>query len=91
MLFFKTYKIARWWLYTPLIPALWKQRQVDLCEFKASLIYSVSSRSARATQRTLVSKKQKNLQNTHTHTQSPMSIHVLEAQGTSSHKEIKLP
>ena len=29
-----------WW-YIPLIPALGKQRQVDLCEFKASLNYRV--------------------------------------------------
>ena len=33
----------------PLIPAHRRQRQVDLCEFKASLVYTVSSRSARAT------------------------------------------
>ena len=41
----------------PLIPALGRQRQADLCEFKASLVYSVSSRTARATQRNPVSKK----------------------------------
>jgi hypothetical protein len=35
----------------PLISALGRQRQVDLCEFKASLVYRVSSRIARATQR----------------------------------------
>ena len=35
----------------PLIPALGRQRQVDLCEFKASLVYRVVSRTARATQR----------------------------------------
>jgi hypothetical protein len=29
----------------PLIPALGKQRQVDVCEFKASLVYRVSSRA----------------------------------------------
>lgn len=29
---------GRWWR-TPLIPALGSQRQVDLCEFKASLVY----------------------------------------------------
>jgi hypothetical protein len=40
----------------PLIPALGRQRHVDLCEFKASLIYRVSSRTAKATQRNLVSK-----------------------------------
>ena len=34
----------------PLIPALGRQRQADLCEFKASLVYIVSSRPARATQ-----------------------------------------
>lgn len=32
------------------------QRQVNLCEFKASLIYRVRSRTARATRRNLVSK-----------------------------------
>jgi hypothetical protein len=34
----------------PLIPALGSQRQVDLCEFEfeASLVYTESSRTARA-------------------------------------------
>ena len=31
----------------PLIPALRKQRQADLCEFEASLVYIASSRTAR--------------------------------------------
>jgi hypothetical protein len=35
-----------WWC-TSLIPALWRHRQVDLYEFKASLVYRVSSRTAR--------------------------------------------
>ena len=35
----------------PLIPALGRQRQVDLCDFKAGLIYRVSSRTARTTER----------------------------------------
>ena len=40
-----------------LIPALRKQRQVDFCEFKASLVYRVSSRTARTvSQRNPVSK-----------------------------------
>ena len=30
----------------PLILALGRQRQADLCEFKANLIYKVSSRTA---------------------------------------------
>jgi hypothetical protein len=42
-----------------LIPALRRQRQVYLCEFKASLVYIVNSRTARATQRDLVSKEKK--------------------------------
>jgi hypothetical protein len=43
----------------PLIQALRRQRQADLCEFKASLVYKVSSRTARVTQRKPVSKNQK--------------------------------
>ena len=45
-----------WWSM-PLIPALGRQRQVDLCEFKSNLVYRVSSRTARAvTQRNPVLK-----------------------------------
>ena len=44
----------------PLIPALLKQRQETLCEFKASLVYRASSRLARAvTHRNPVLKNQK--------------------------------
>jgi hypothetical protein len=32
----------------PLIPALERQRQADLCEFEDSLVYKTSSRTARA-------------------------------------------
>ena len=32
-------KVAEQWWCTPLIPALGRQRQVDLCEFEASLVY----------------------------------------------------
>jgi hypothetical protein len=35
----------------PLIPELGRQKQVDLYEFKANLVYTVSSRTARGTQR----------------------------------------
>ena len=44
----------------PLIPALGRERQVDLCEFEASLVYRVSSRTVRDTQRNPVSKETKN-------------------------------
>jgi hypothetical protein len=43
-----------WWR-TPLIPALRKQRQA-ISEFEASLVYKVSSRTVRATQRNSVLK-----------------------------------
>ena len=42
----------------PLIPALKRHRQVNLCEFKDSLVYRGSSRTTRATQRNPVSKKE---------------------------------
>jgi hypothetical protein len=49
------YGAGRWW-HTPLIPVLGgKGRQIS--EFKASLVYKVSARTARATQRNPVSKK----------------------------------
>jgi hypothetical protein len=37
-----------------LIPALGRQRHVDVCEFKANLVCRVNSRTARATQRNTV-------------------------------------
>jgi hypothetical protein len=52
----KTLSHQMWW-WTPLTPALRRERK-DLCEFKASLVYWVSSRTARATQRNPVSKNQ---------------------------------
>ena len=40
-----------------MIPALWRQKkQMDLSEFEASLVYRVSSRTAKATQKNPVSK-----------------------------------
>ena len=47
-------------VHTPLIPVLGRQRQADLCEFKASLVYRASSRIVRdATQRNPVLKTKK--------------------------------
>jgi hypothetical protein len=46
------------WCCTLLAPAFGKQRQTDLCEFKAILVYKVNSRTAWAKQRTPVSKQE---------------------------------
>ena len=40
-------------------PSIRRQRQVDLCEFRASLVYILSSRIARAISRDPVSKHKK--------------------------------
>lgn len=39
------------WRSPPLIPALKKQRQEELCEFQDSQIYTEGSRTVRATER----------------------------------------
>ena len=43
----------------PLIPAQRRQRQADLCEFEASLVYRVSSRTTEDIHRNPVSKRKK--------------------------------
>ena len=48
----------------PLFSALRRQRQVDFCEFEASLVYRVSSRTSRAMQRTLSQKTKTNKKKT---------------------------
>jgi hypothetical protein len=48
----------------PLIPALGRQRQV-ISEFEASLVYRMSSRTARATQRNPISDKTNKQTNKH--------------------------
>ena len=45
-----------WWR-TPLIPALRRQKQADLCEFQASLVYRESFRKAWTIQRNSVLEK----------------------------------
>jgi hypothetical protein len=45
-----------------LILELRRQREMDLCEFKASLVYRVSFRTARAKQRETPSWKKKKMQ-----------------------------
>jgi hypothetical protein len=48
-----------------------QQRQVDLCEFKASLVYIASCRTARTTQKDTVSNKQTNKQTNKQKDQAP--------------------
>jgi hypothetical protein len=48
---------TRWWWHGTLIPAPRRQRQVDLCKFKASLVYRVSSRTAKGIHRETLSLK----------------------------------
>jgi len=43
------YILARQRWHMPLIPALWRQKQVDLSEFETSLIHRVCSRKDRET------------------------------------------
>ena len=43
----------------PLMPALGRQRQADLCEFEVSLVYRVSFRTAMAVTRKILSWKTK--------------------------------
>ena len=52
-----------------------RQRQASLCEFKASLVYRVSSRTARATQRDPVSKTNKQTELT----PSPLELDSLKS------------
>ena len=51
LIFIKKTSEARQWWCTPLIPALRKLRQVNLCEIEASLVYKANSSTARATHR----------------------------------------
>ena len=53
----------------PLIPALRKQRQVDLCEFEDSLVYKVTARAL--LHRETLSQTHTH---THTHTHTPSRI-----------------
>jgi hypothetical protein len=55
----------------PLIPALGRQRRRRISEFEASLVYRVSSRTARAAHRNPVLKNQKNKTKTNKQTKKP--------------------
>jgi len=46
-------------VHTPLIPAIRKQRQIDLCVFEASLVYRMSSKTPGLLHRETLSQKKK--------------------------------
>ena len=51
---------AVWWWFRPLIPAFGRQRQDDLSEFEANVVYKMSSRTARiVTQKNPVLRRKK--------------------------------
>jgi hypothetical protein len=58
------------------VPTLGRQREADLCEFKACLVYRASSRTARTTQRNPVSIKTKIKTKTKTHHQKNSQINL---------------
>ena len=62
------------WGHTPLILALKRQRQVDLCEFEDSLDYMISSRIARVTQKNPVSNNNNKKASTTYHTQLSVCV-----------------
>jgi hypothetical protein len=56
----------------PLIPALRRERQVDLCEFKASLVYKASPRTAKIYTKKPYLKKTTNKQMIHSLSVDPV-------------------
>ena len=75
---------GHWWWCTPFIPALGRQRHVDLSEFKASLVYRVSSSIARATQSNPVFFVLKNQKN-QTKTNQQKSLKIYHCQQKNFH------
>jgi hypothetical protein len=56
------------WYCMPLVSAFVKQRQEDLCEFKASLVYTATFRLARLYNDTMSQNRKTNKQTTYTQT-----------------------
>ena len=81
------------WGHTTLVPAIGRQRQVDLSEFEASQVYKVSFRTARLIKTNPVwgkRKKPKNKQKppkcTHVHTSTRPHVHTHTHTHTHTHE-----
>jgi len=77
---------VQWWS-TPLIPALKRQREADVCEIKDSLVYRVSSRVGNATHRKTLpqkskSKVQREMKKWFSTAQNNIFKHISSARGT---------
>ena len=71
----QTNKVRQWW-HMPLIAALRRQRQVDLCEFETNLVYRVCFRTgSQATEKLSQKNKNKNKQKTK-QTNQPIKQHL---------------
>lgn len=57
LIFFSLKKFATCQVCTPLVTALGRQRQGNASKFEASLVYTESSRAARATQKSCLEKR----------------------------------
>jgi hypothetical protein len=44
----KKQKSSQIWWHIPLIPAFGRQKQADLCDFEANMVYIMSSKTGRA-------------------------------------------
>ena len=83
---FKDFVLAGQWWHMPLIPVLGRQRQVDLCEFMANLVYRASSRTgSKATEKPCLTKQTNKFtlsvcmcECVHAHTHTPLCTHMSE-------------
>lgn len=74
-----------WW-HTPVMPALQRQRQVDLCDFKANLVYRVNQGSQGEVHKETLSPKTKKTNQNQNKTQSQLLPSPQNKQQTNKKK-----